>query len=267
MRANFFGTKKLVLSLLLLVGFVLFASGVLAQPSGANATALRTEQTNSTNSIGNLSAYAGNLTEVDVYGYATTQTWQGYFGNVSGTIQLTNAAGSVIYNWSSASPQGEIFASSNNSITWTSLMCFNYTANGTGSDTGQEGATSINGMNLTTLETLYGLSGSSVDGVNETFNLIGAGTHDAFNVGSLSFTEGECRSTRVYDSSGKGVNNNFEEVLMYEPITASVVFTSILDNNQAGFDSGSHDFEMLVLDNGHGGDISPTQYYFFMEIA
>ncbi len=212
-------------------------------------------------------AFAGNISEVVVYGLSNTQTWQGYFGNVSGAIRLADSSNAVMYNWTLANPSGEVYASTNGTIQWTNIQCFNFTANGSYSDdSGQAGATSLYGKNLSQIESQFNIAGDSADGVNETFTLIGAGTHDAFFVGSLAFSEGECRSTRIFDSTGAGVSDNFEEVLLYEPSTTSVVFTSILENNVNAFNNRSSDFEMLVLEDGHNGDTSSTPYYFFVEL-
>jgi hypothetical protein len=54
---------------------------------------------------------------------------------------------------------------------------------------------------------------------------------------------------------------------MYETSTSSVIFTSILDEESPlGFDGRAHDFEMLVLENGHLTDIATTTYYFWVEL-
>jgi hypothetical protein len=217
---------------------------------------------------GNGSAFAGNVTQLTITGYSTTQSWQGYFGNVSGTIELADGGGDVLYNWSLANPEGEVFASVINIISWTNVMCFNFTARGNySSETGGGGGTNLYGTNLSQLESAYSIASDDVDGVDETFNLLGAGTHDLFFIGSRQFSEGECRSTRVFDSTGTGVNNNFEEVLLYDPITRAVIFAAILEEQSlSGYDGGDHDFEMLVLEDGHGADVSATTYYFFVEL-
>jgi len=216
---------------------------------------------------GSDNAFAGNVSEMKINGYSITQSWQGYYGNVSGTIQLADSSDFVMYNWSATTPSGEVYASTNSSIQWMNVQCFNYTAAGNfTSDTAQAGGTSLYGRNLSQLEAQYGLLAADVDGVDETFSLSGAGTHDQFFTANRQFSEGECRNTRVYDSSGAGVSNNFEEVLLYEPATTSLIFTSIIENDVSGFNSRSSDFEMLVLENGHGTDTSSTTYYFFIEL-
>jgi hypothetical protein len=172
----------------------------------------------------------------------------------------------LLYNWSVASPEGEVYASTEGSVTWTHIQCFNFTATGThASDSAQAGGTSRYGTNLSQLEAAYGIIWDDKDGVNETF--FKNNGHDLFYTNNLQFDEGECLSTKVFDSTGLGVDNHFEEVLLYDPDNQVVVFTSILDEESpAGFDDDYHDFEMLVLENGHGTDLSPTTYYFYVEL-
>ena len=236
--------------------------------TGVNVTNIISSKQNVT-TPGQIEAMAGNITEIDMPGSSgTTQAWAGYYGNVSGTIQLADSSDNVMYNWSLLSPKGEIFASTNNSIVWNQIQCFNFTASGTyANEAGNGGTTNLYGTNLSQLEFQYGIGPNDLDGINETFYLKGPNTHNQFYVNYNQFDEGECSSTRIYDNSGTGTDNSFEEVLMYEPTTYSVVFASLLNENVLGFDNNPHDFEMLVLENGHGTDTSPTTYYFYAAIS
>ncbi len=209
-----------------------------------------------------IDAYAGNVTEMNIFGYSTTQSWQGFYGNITGVVQLADSADKIMYNWSDLNPKGEVYASTNNSINWVSAQCFNYTANGTycNDDTNRAGATSFCGMNLTQLHTNYNISSDDVDAVNNTFTL---NNHELFYTGNLQFNSGECKNMKVYNSTGAG---SYDEVLLYEPIGRSVIFSSILQRNADGFEGKTHDFEMLVLENGHYGDASTTSYYFYLEL-
>jgi len=259
-RGNFFWA--VVLLIIVQTGFVFAVS-----PTGGAVTP-GIPRTAPEDSAGTANAQAGNVTQLNIFGYTTTQTWQGYFGNVSGTIQLADAGNNVLYNWTLADPQGEIYASTNSSISWTNVQCFNFTANGLGGDeSGNGGTTNLNGTNLSVLESSFNIASDDVDGVNETFTLIGAGTHDLFYTANKEFSEGECRSTRVYGDSGQGESNEFEEVLLYEPTSSSVIFTSLIEEQSVlGFDNSDYDFEMLVLEDGHSADTDSTVYYFFVEL-
>ncbi len=218
-------------------------SFVFATPNGADPVTSGVSTRASPTTAQSNNAYAGNVTELTVLGSTVTQSWQGYFGNVSGSIELADGSGNAMYNWSLASPQGEVFASTANSVTWASIDCFNWTADGTA------------------LETSFNIN-DSADGINETFSA--ANSHDQFYVGNKKFTVGECMSTKVFDSTGTGVDNNFEEVLLNDG--TNTVFASLLENDMTGFDSTSHDFEMLVLEDGHAGDVATTQYFFYIEL-
>ena len=261
-------SKYILLGILSLVFLsTLFFSFVNAvTPTGGSVTP-GSPQTAPADTAGNNSAFAGNTTFLGVTAYSTTQTWQGYFGNVSGTIQLADASDNVIYNWTLAEPEGEVYASTNSSITWGNIQCFNFTANGTGG-LGTAGSTNLGGTNLTVLESRFNIASDDVDGVNETFNYtVGSDTHDQFFTANLQFSAGECLHTRTYNSAGTAASNQFEEVLLYEPVTSSVLFASLLEEGTLnGFNSQDNDFQMIVPEDGHATDTSATSYYFFVEL-
>jgi hypothetical protein len=260
--------RKIRFLFIIVLAVLLNASLVLAvEPFGANVVNLSSVRAVPDNATG-IPAIAGNVTELTISGFSTTQSWQGYFGNVSGTIQLADASDNVMYNWSLASPKGEIYASTNNSIVWNYVQCLNFNSDGTYEDIatgGVPGGTNLHGTNLTILEQQFGIDAGDVDGVNETFTLLGSG-HNTFYTNNLEFSAGECRNTQIFSNSGHGEEDKFEEVLLYEPTTSSVIFTSILNQDALGFDNNPHDFEMLVLENGHLTDTSPTPYYFYVEL-
>lgn len=249
----------LILGILVLIACLYF---VTAAPSGASLTP-GANSTAPADPPGTISAYAGNLSEVTIYGVSTTSSWQGYFGNVTGTIELTDASNKSMYNWSQSSPSGEIYASNDSGVIWTNIQCLNFTANGTlcSSDAADQGGeTSQCGINVSQLGDYYGVSETDVDGINQTFN---KNNHLSFVTNSLSFSAGECSNAKLFNSTGDG---SFDEVLLYSPDNKAVVYASLLKNNADGFDSKTHDFEMLVLENGHNGDASITNYYFYVEI-
>ncbi len=259
------GKSILVVAFIFLAVFV-FGFVEAVNPFGGEVNPI-SNQTAPLDPAGSHAAVAGNVTELNIFGYTITQSWQGYFGNVTGTIQLADGGDNVMYNWSLASPNGEIYASTNDSILWGNIQCFNFTATGTyDDDSAQRGNTSYYGMNLTQLESSYNIDSDDADGVNETFVYSGLGTHNRFFTNNLEFEEGECMSTRVYSDAGGGEDDKFEEVLLYDPDTKSVVFTSLLNEDEPGFDGASHDFEMLVLEDGHQTDTQTTTYYFYLEL-
>jgi hypothetical protein len=260
MREKYF--SGLLIVLIAVIALLSFVSAAVA-PSGASLTpgANTTAPADPPSSI---SAFAGNMTEVNVFGYSTTLAWQGYFGNVTGVIQLTDNLNNTFYNWTQANPRGEVYASNDTGVIWTNIQCFNFTANGsicTTEDYTKRGGTSECGLNETQLETEYNINYTSdVDGVNETFNRL---DHRLFYTNNLQFGTGECPNTKVYNDSGVGF---FDEVLMWAPDTSSVVFASLILDNAMGFNNHTQDFEMMVLDDGHGTNLGITTYYFYVEL-
>ncbi len=228
-----------------LIGVFLLSFILAVSPYGASDVEVVNSSTAPLDDPQSLPAQAGNVTEVNIFGYTTTQSWQGYFGNVSGTIQLADSSDNVFYNWSVANPKGEIYASTADNVNWSSISCFNFTTDGLA------------------LESTYGIESDDVDGVNETFSI--ANGHDLFYTNNIEFSSGQCMSTQLFDSTGGSTVGIFEEVLLWDG--DAVIFTSIIENaSVSGFDNKDHDFEMLVLEDGHLDDTSTTPYYFYVEL-
>jgi len=239
------------LTLLSLVLVTIMASSVLAvQPFGANYTVVKTSERAPMDQAQDHEALAGNVTQIDIFGYSPTQSWQGYYGNVSGTIQLADASDNVMYNWTLASPEGEVYATVDTSVSWSTIQCFNLTAD------------------HAALEAAYGIASDDVDGVNETF-FNGFG-HDPFYTNNVDFTGDNCSSTSIFDGDDFNLtqDQNFQEVLLTDGEDATEpIFVAILDEEDVvGFDGNMHDFEMLVLENGHGTNTATTTYYFYVEL-
>ena len=203
-------------------------------------------------------AEAGNVTKLTITSLTQTQAWQGYYGEISGTITLDDAHNYTMYDWALADPEGEIYASNGSSVTWSSIMCVNY-SNDISSDFA---------LNLTTLEDMFGMAESDVDGIDETFNESGHlsdGTtdHPVVYVGTHTIAAGTCPATDLYENdSSSGIN--FTEILLTD--NSSIIFTSIIEVNRMGYNSSTWDFQMLVGEDGHDGDDTVTPYYFFVEL-
>lgn len=256
---------KQILFLLLFLNVIICLNSVIAaSPSGATISPGPSTTTPS-GDAGNISAVAGNITYVSIFSASSvTQSWQGYYGNVSGGLRLADASSNIFYNWSLSTPSGEVYASVNSSISWSNIQCFNFTAMGNYSDeSGNGGTTSNFGTNISQIEDAYNISSTDLDSVNSTFYSF---NHDPFYTASREFSADECRSVQLFNNNSLSEDGKFEEVLLYEPVTASVVFTSILEEASLGFDNNLVDFEMLVLDDGHGANTDATLYYFFVEL-
>jgi len=239
----------------MLVAFSLFAvSFAIAAPTGPTVTdsapERRTSGIDSPTTGTTVAAQAGNVTELFINSTRLTDNWQGYYGNVTGQIILDDASGNSMYDWQMTSPSGEIYASNYSAITWGNVGCVNLTE-----------ATGIGYIfNETNLEDGYSMESADLDGIGETFNTTFSGS---FTVGSTTIDANDgCYQTYLYVSDAYQTTN-FKEVLLTD--NASVIFTSILESDETGFDGSDWDFQMIVAEDG--GTAATTNYYFFVELS
>lgn len=224
---------------------ILSFSMVLAAPTGpSNVDNLGTSRY-STSEAANISAVAGNATELNFMANTITNTWQGYFGNVTGIIVLGNSNNQSMYNWNSSSPTGQIYATRVSAVpTWASIRCADQTE--------------INAEDVA-----LGVNQSvDQDSVNKTF--LNITLFNAFYVGAVNINgTQDCRAVQLFDSSG-GASSDFSEVLLSD--TSNIIYTGLITTPKQGFDNRTHQFEMLVGENGHIGDTTTTPYYFYIEL-
>ncbi len=263
----------ILLVIVLYCATVVYAAITTTVPSGPTVMRNGTASRRAADAAMIKKAYAGNVTNINLVGITVTQTWQGYYGNVSGKITLDDSSGNTMYEWNLTSPEGEVYATTASSISWANgnIRCYNYSL---GSGSGY--------VTLTTLETSLGLASDSVDGVSETFvnTTGGAGTymHDSFYVGD-NFIKGDdtkaCprvylfneNETNRHGTGAAATQRQFQEVLLYATASNSLIYTSILDEEDLkGFNDRPWDFEMLVGEDGHRGNTSTTNYYFYVEL-
>lgn len=235
------------LSLLVIIVLSVFlTSAVYAEVFGADSIQIIGSSRAVSGAAASDNALAGNVTEMNITGNSITRSWQGYYGNVTGSLLLADSSGNVMYNWSVASPRGQVYSSTTNGgITWSSLRCYDFV-----------------GDDVDALNTVYGMQARDDDNINNTFQYT---NHREFYVGSIDIAAGTCPSTRVYGASGSQNANEFEEAITTDG--GNVVWTSLLNEDLNGFDSKTHDFEMLVPENGHGADTATTPYYFYVEFS
>jgi hypothetical protein len=246
---------------------VLFSSLALAQtapqgPDSILSSQLGRHQNNSDPVA--VYAKAGNVTALVISHVTTTQSWQGYYGNVTGTITLDDANNQTLYDWSLPDPQGEIYASNYSVVDWTKIYCIN-TSGIRPQCSNQNGANlCYNGHNGTQLELSYGINLTDRDGVNETFNGTFTGS---FRTGAITIDSVDgCSMANPYVDDAWA--SSWQELILTDNV--SIIFTSIIRENGDGYKTGTEpaDFQMLVLENGHAGyENAMSIYYFFVELS
>ncbi|MBW2968239.1 hypothetical protein KY362_07170 [Candidatus Woesearchaeota archaeon] len=220
---------------------------------GIDATSRRTPAGAAT-----VPALAGNVTQLSITGSTVTQTWQAYFGNISGTITLDDSANHTVYDWSLASPEGEVYVSESPvNFTHGNLFCYDFDADDIGNS---------DFNTLAEYEALLGLEADDVDGINETFTESLA--YESFYAGAKSIDNSTdlCPTTQMYGLSEQQDQSIFQELLLYDNTSNNLVYTAIIEQDALGFDGSTWDFEMIVGENGHDGDTTATTFYFYVEL-
>jgi len=225
---------------------LLAAWTVAAAPTGPSSITTIGSSRMPISAASNTSAIAGNVTGLDFESNSVTNTWQGYYGNISGSIKLGNAANQTLYDWTSASPNGEIYATRASGVpAWASVVC-------------------ATDAQIATEDTTLGVNQTvDQDAVNRTF--LNTTSFNQFYVGNVVINNTQnCYAVNLNNESGLP-STDFQELLLHDG--ASLIYTTIIKQDASGFDGGSHDFEMLVGEDGHNGDANPTPYYFYVELG
>jgi len=231
----------LVVAFLLAMTFVQIVSAEVVNPQ--TLTASNSERRDlSTIGAKTANAVAGNVTQLDISALFVTTSWQGYYGNVSGEITLDDAQNNTFYNWSITTASGEIYASRAASPTWATIGC---------ADAGE----------ITSEETYLGQLAGDGDSVSNTF--LNTATHPAFNVSTVQITADDCYATNAFINTGQSATD-FYQVLLADG-GSNIVYSTLIDDDQTGFDGSTWDFEMLVGENGKA-NTAVTPYYFFVEL-
>ncbi|MFP4567440.1 MAG: hypothetical protein ACLFN8_00700 [Candidatus Woesearchaeota archaeon] len=273
---------KKKITMLLMTFILLFgAYSVLAQTTVPEAPSTFTEEGSSRRDSGllpdrSIEAIAGNITALNMHGNTVTRTWFGVYGNVTGTLVLSNGENDVMYDWSVANPRGQVYATRapelSETILWNQVDCYNYTITDL-----------ANYYTISELNADLGINPTlDQDAVNRTFRyavpdpvepLIQppvAHYHNGFFVGTKEILENTCPATSLYSSGANQNWDRYQQVLLYNAgVTgnSSLIYTSIIEDGEVtGFDGTDMDFQMLLGENGHDGDTDTTTYYFYVEL-
>jgi hypothetical protein len=236
---------------LLLAVMVVIAAYVAVQlasaaPTGATIISNTTAGT-PTYAPGSLTNDRGTITTVILSALQQDQYWKAYIGNITGKLILADANSNNIYDWpfSVGSKQGEVYMSRASSPVFTTVTC-------------------ANANNITAEETFNNMTPAQSDTITKTFNYT---SHHAFFVGIVPITANTCDSTATYVNSSiqnMGGNQNFQEVLLQDN-TSNVIFVTLVNNSQYGYNNLTYDFQALVPESGVKP--TPTTYYFWTEMG
>jgi len=213
--------KSIVVFVFILIGiiYMLSQSPYVFSDPGLNAT--------------NITAGGGNVTPLNIDFTQLSNTWQGYFGSVTGGLVLEDASGDNFYDWNAVVPSGEILATRQIISDWTDINCTNQT------EIYQE-------------EERLNIPNSSSEGINDTYK---NKTHPVFQVAGRTMKG--CRSTLTDNSTDTNVV--FWNVLLNTNRTTTI-YTALIDNDKVGFNGTVVDFQLLVPINKSTGKATYNIY-------
>jgi len=189
----------------------------------------------------------GTITVLTLSSNQQDYKWKAYVGNVSGKLALDDANGKSIYDWSmGGGATGKVFVSRSSGINWANVSCVNQSV-------------------IDSEESALGMPSSAIDNINRTFNYT---AHKSFLVGTKNITNSSCRSTATYINDARQAiteSSFFQEVLLKDDVTSSLVYTTILEQSHVGFDNTNYDFQILVAENESA--TVPLTYYFYVELG
>ncbi len=224
--------------------FILFlVFSVMAVPVGPDSLTSVSNQSKVANPALEFNISGGNIATFNLTARIQDPRWKGFVGNVTGSFTLDDASGSTLYNWQLSTLTGRIYATRNDSaINWAGIQC----ATNTTLDT-EAGA-----LNLTNPD----------DTLNKTF--VTPGSNPAFYVGGVPIAANSCPTLNTYQNSASQSNYFYEMALYSNP---SVIYATIMEPGEVGYNGDRYDFQAIVPDVGTPGFTGATPYYLYIELG
>ena len=218
--------KKNILSVILVILILAFASMVIADPTGGTATEGTQTSGVSSSSSTQVTTEGGNVTEVNVTTTGITTRWAGFFGTVTGNYELNDGTNNF-YTWAtitgSMTGAAVYAADSAGAITWASVAP------------------------ATSTDMPAYLQTTASDNWTNTYNE----TPKAFVSSSLNVASTPYTTT----SGGAG----FESYSLKEGST--LIWAGLVQDDGASFDGATADYQILVP-----ADSSTETYNFYLEL-
>lgn len=220
-----------IVAVALILAISMTASADPQSPSSSNFT----DEARYTPSSVNDTARGGNITNLELSGDVLTSKWQGYYGNVSGTITLRDAVGNYMINWSWSEVSGEVLATTNSSPNWSATLV---------------------AANNTSIDTAWHFNASDIDSAANTFT-------NATEEVTISGDTATTAQARTYNSTGtKAWNTTVVGGLNTTGYKDHYLFAGIIVADGNSYNNRTIDFQMIV----------PTEedqdtYYFYMELS
>lgn len=237
-------TKEEVIALACLLSFFLLmlTTLVIATPTGPSSMTIESNTTKQATQGMMVNISGGYIAKMNISASVQNPHWKAFVGDISGSFTLDDASGSTIYNWSSFSSDGEVYATRESGpIDWTTIACAN-----AGQITSEETA----------------LSHTQEDNISSTFSSTNSQIFAIAN--NPVITPGQCSSLNTYVNN-VSQSTDFEEIIIDDG-TYIVYVTTIEQGGKTGYDGGNYDFQMLIPENASSAS-AQIPYYIYVELG
>ena len=222
-------------NVLLGIGFLLLASGLVLAISGATTSQVGAQTRWGGNAAGNITTQGGNITAVNISSMVLTTKWADFFGNVTGNIVLGNGVANV-YSWTYlTTTASRVCLSTNSSWITTSLP------------------STATGANI---DTAWGFAAGDVDSGMNTYN----GTACSLNLSGTTIT-----NTGNVTLQGNSTFNDcvVSNGVISAGVTQNLAFCTNAQSAGKNYLNVPSNFEVMVPVNR----TSTGTYYFYAELG
>ena len=235
-------TGKILVFTILLFGMLFFSSLTLATPTGPSSINITANETRATTAGQIVNISGGIISKINITASVQNPHWKAFVGWIDGRFTLDDSSGSTIYDWTLSSVGGEVYATRASGVaSWATISC---------ADAAEIRAESIV------------LSQDGEDRINTTFTA--AANTQTFVVAGTTISAGACSSTNTYVNNATQ-STVFEEVILHD--TTNIIFATILEEDEPGYDGSDYDFQMLVPEVALDTWSSSTAYYLYVELS
>lgn len=231
---------------IVLICVLLFSSNIFlsADPVGPSSIVSVSNETKGTTAAGFFNVSGGYITALNLTANVQNSRWKAFVGWINGKFTLDDAGGSTIYDWSLSVTTGRVYSTRDSStIEWDDIGC-------------ADSDTNLESENVAMFHV-----NNSGDNITKTFKE--SETHESFWVAGTNINANTCPTLNTYIGNASQ-DDDFEEMALYDG--TSVIYATILENDLAGYDGQTYDFQMLVPENGSQGFVGATAYYLYVEI-
>jgi len=222
--------RKLV-SLLVLAGATIMLTSMVTSQSAAGSVTTGNGENDSVTTDNTVTAQGGNVTSADINVDSITQKWSAYYGQLTATERLSDAAGNNFYQWTVDNPTA--------SGSWVYAVPSGNGAPSSGSFVSVSNPDSFLGSEFN----------SGADSANNTFNK--TDTLDGV-------------STAAADTFVSGSPDNTFTSGLADDGSSNPVYLAEVQQDASGFDGNAHDFQLLV---GVGESTATQDFDFYAKIG